>query len=137
MGYPLYGHELCERRNAAESGYTRAIGIDKQFIGSSVVLDPGCAHDALCGIRIEGRRAARSGDSIGDGGGTIIGTVTSGSFSPSLGCAIAMGYVKKEHCGIGKRLVINTGKVQVSGTVTEMPFYKQETARKKLSDFLL
>jgi aminomethyltransferase len=136
MGYPLYGHELGENRNAAESGYARAIATDKQFIGSQVVLDPYCARDTLCGILIEGRRAARNGDSICDSNGTAIGTVSSGSFSPSLGCAIAMGYVKKEHGSIGTRLVINTGKARLSGTVTEMPFYKQATARKKLSDFL-
>ena len=137
MGYPLYGHELGENRNAAESGYTRAIAADKQFIGSQVVLDPGCAHDVLCGIRIEGRRTARSGDSISDTSGAVIGSVTSGSFSPSLSCAIAMGYVKKEHCGIGTRLIINTGKTELTGAVTEMPFYKQATARRKLSEFLL
>ena len=137
MGYPLYGHELGESRNAAESGYTRAIAADKQFIGSPVVLNPGCAHDALCGIRIEGRRTARNGDSICDSSGAVIGSVTSGSFSPSLVCAIAMGYVKKDHCGIGTRLVINTGKTELTGTVTETPFYKQATARKNLSEFLL
>jgi aminomethyltransferase len=137
MGYPLYGHELGENRNAAESGYTRAIATDKQFIGSQVVLDAGCARDTLRGIKIEGRRTARNGDSICDNSQNVIGTVTSGSFSPSLGCAIAMGYVKKEHCAIGTKLVISTGKTELTGTVTETPFYKEATARKKLSEFLL
>jgi aminomethyltransferase len=137
MGFPLYGHELGESRNAAESRYTRAIAADKQFIGSPIVLDPGCAHDALCGIRIEGRRTARNGDSICESSGAFIGSVTSGSFSPSLGCAIAMGYVKKEHCGIGTRLLINTGKTELKGVVAETPFYKEATARRKLSEFLL
>jgi aminomethyltransferase len=125
------------RLRVDRSGYTRAIATGKQFIGSPVVLDAGCARDALRGIRIEGRRAARNGDSICDSNHTVIGTVTSGSFSPSLGCAIAMGYVKKEHCGIGTRLVINTGKSELTGTFTETPFYIEATARRKLSEFLL
>ncbi|HUI91952.1 MAG TPA: glycine cleavage system aminomethyltransferase GcvT [Chitinivibrionales bacterium] len=136
MGYPLYGHELCDSRNAAESGFTRAIAMDKEFIGSQVVLDPNCLHDVLCGIKIEGRRSTRNGDSISDMKGDLVGTVTSGSFSPSLGCAVAIGYVKKELGAVGTKLVISAGKTMLTGTVTEMPFYKQGTARGKLADFL-
>jgi aminomethyltransferase len=136
MGFPLYGHELDADRNAAESGFSRAIASDKEFIGSGVVLDPSRKRFALCGIRLEGRRAARNNDEIFDLNGAKIGTVTSGSYSPSLECAIAMGYVRKESSAEGTAVRLRTGKTELSGSIVEMPFYKEATARKNLSDFL-
>ena len=138
MGYPLYGHELDADRNAAESGFSRAIASDKTFIGSETVLDASRTRYALCGITLDGRRAARNNDDIYDGSGAMIGKVTSGSFSPSLGCAIALGYVKKENSAVGTRthVCLRTGKADMAGSIVGIPFYKDATARKNLSDFL-
>ena len=136
MGYPLYGHELDAGRNAAESGFSRAIASGKQFIGSDVVNNPSRKWFSLCGVLLEGRRAARNGDTICDTNGTAIGKVTSGSYAPSLECAIAMGYVKQEQAAVGTSVRLRTGKAELIGSIVEMPFYKDATARKNLSDFL-
>jgi aminomethyltransferase len=136
MGFPLYGHELDERTNAAESGFTRAIANDKSFIGSRAVLDPSRSKRRLTGILIDGRRAARHGDAILDEAGTPVGTVTSGSFAPSLSRAIALGYVSKEVSVTGTRLTIATDRQKLSGTVTSLPFYKKATGRADMRDFL-
>jgi aminomethyltransferase len=136
MGYPLYGHELDAGRNAAESGFSRAIARDKDFIGSAAVLDDSKAHSLLCGMKLDARRTARTNDDVYDAAGNAVGKVTSGSFSPSLGCAIAMGYIKKEHAAYGTRVCIHAGKAEITGAVVEMPFYKDATARKNLPDFL-
>jgi aminomethyltransferase len=136
MGFPLYGHELDDRTNAAESGFSRAIAAGKSFIGSKAVLDPSLQRRKLVGIRIEGRRAARHGDSILDTAGTAIGSVTSGSFSPSLSCAIALGYVAIHSSAIGTNIRIAAERQELTGTVTELPFYKKATGRAELSEFL-
>lgn len=136
MGYPLYGHELDASRNAAESGFSRAIAHDKEFIGSGVVLDPSRKQFVLCGIMLEGRRAARNNDDICNAAGCCIGKVTSGSYSPSLERAIAVGYVQQEYAGPGTALLLRTGKAELVGSVVELPFYKYATARRDLSDFL-
>jgi aminomethyltransferase len=136
MGYPLYGHELDANRNAAESGFSRAIAADKTFIGSETVLDASRTRYALCGIKLDGRRATRNNDDIYDNSGALIGKVTSGSFSPSLGYAVAMGYVKKELASAGAHVCMRAGKANMTGSIVELPFYKDSTARKKLSDFL-
>ncbi len=136
MGFPLYGHELDAVRNAAESGFSRAIAPDKQFIGADIVCDPSRRRFALCGIKLEGRRAARNNDDICDLNGKVIGKVTSGSYSPSLECAIAMGYIKLVSATIGAMVRLKTEKTELSGSIVEMPFYKHATARKDLSDFL-
>jgi len=136
MGYPLYGHELDIARNAAESGLSRAIANDKEFIGSSVVLDPARANSVLCGMKLDGRRTARNGDAVEDSDGTVIGNVTSGSYSPSLECAIAMGYVKKDKSILGSRVYLCAAKAKMPATIVEMPFYKNATARKNLLEYL-
>lgn len=55
------------------------------------------------------------------------GTVTSGSFSPSLGCGIGMGYVS---CGIapGIQILLSEGAVSISAKITDKPFYKNGSA---------
>ncbi|MFP4013622.1 MAG: glycine cleavage system aminomethyltransferase GcvT [Chitinispirillaceae bacterium] len=136
MGFPLYGHELDSRRNAAESGFKRAISSRKQFIGSQYVLNETAQKQVLRGIRIDGRRAARHGDSILSAKGETVGVITSGSFSPTLECAIAMGYMNIESSEIGTEVSIRLGRGTVSGIVTELPFYKESTARADIRNFL-
>jgi len=135
MGYPLYGHELNAARNAAESGFAKAISTAKRFIGSDVVHDGGNRRDLLCGIKLDGRRTARNGDTVNNLDGDAIGTVTSGSFSPSLSCAVALGYVAKQFSGIGQKVLISSGKNSLPGVITAVPFYKTATARRPMREF--
>jgi aminomethyltransferase len=136
MGFPLYGHELDEDRNPAETGFSRAIDDGKEFIGSDVVLDPAAAREVLVGIELEGRRAARSGDPIKTPSGEEIGVVTSGSFAPSLEKAVAMGYILRAHSAEGTGVLVETDRQKLQATITGLPFYKNATARKPLADFL-
>jgi len=136
MGFPLYGHELNEQRNAAESGFTRAIATDKTYIGSNAVLDQAKVTNSLVGLELEGRRAARQGDLIRDESGVDVGVVTSGSFSPSLGMSIALGYVPKTHAQVGTHVAVTTARGELTATVSSRPFYKDATGRRPLRDFL-
>jgi aminomethyltransferase len=136
MGYPLYGHELSENRNAAESGFARAISIDKEFIGCKTVCDGVNIKYLLSGILLEDRRAARNNDVVVDENDNEIGLITSGSFSPSLGRAIALAYIRKDLCRFGVRINVRTDRNKLAGSISDMPFYKLSTARKKMSEFL-
>jgi aminomethyltransferase len=136
IGMPLYGHELSADRNAAESGLSRSIATDKQFIGSTAVLDKSKTRSLLVGIELQGRRASRNGDTILNDRGEKIGAVTSGSFSPSLEKALALGYVSLPHAAVGTQLKIDTGRQTLDGTVVSLPFYKNATGRGKMAEFL-
>jgi aminomethyltransferase len=136
MGYPLYGHELDDCTNAAESNFKRAIDGNKKFLGSAAVLDPSQKRRLLVGIRLDGRRAARHGDAILDRNGKNAGIVTSGSFSPSLGYAIALGYVALEHAAVGNPVRVRTGRQDLAGAIVELPFYKYATGRMDINKFL-
>lgn len=135
MGYPLYGHELNDHTNASMSGFTRAIS-QKEFIGSSVVLDKTIPTHTLVGIVLQSRRSSRSGDLIFDNNGLEAGRVTSGSFSPSLECALALGYLRKELSSPGTPIKIKTERGELPGMVSDLPFYKKATCREDIKKFL-
>jgi aminomethyltransferase len=136
MGYPLYGHELSTQRNAGATGYSWAISGSKAFIGSEAVHSSVAQESKLVGLLLEGRRTAREGDSVCDASGTVVGAVTSGSFSPSLRQGIALGYVEADCAEPGTRLTIETRRDQLNATVVKTPFYKNGTARKPFGDFI-
>jgi len=136
MGYPLYGRELSEGRNAAQSDFTRAVSRKKAFIGSESVLDPSAGGQLLRGISLDGRRAARGGEVVLNGVGAAVGEVTSGSFAPSLGHAVALAYIDKEYSAAGTELRVAVGSGEIAGRISELPFYKNATARADINLFL-
>jgi aminomethyltransferase len=128
-GLPLYGQELDQEHTPVEAGYGPLLTSKSLFIGR-----PGLAsvRERLIGLRIEGRRSARHGDSLSlPGGGGPIGTVTSGSFAPSLDHCVALAYVRVEHAG-EERFLVHTTRQELPASRTELPFYRQGTARRKL-----
>jgi aminomethyltransferase len=135
MGYPLYGHELDEAISAGWSGFTRAIG-EKEFIGSGAVRAPAAASYRLCGLLVEGRRTAHPGNRIADAAGEAIGRVTSGSFAPSLGRAVALGYLREGEHAVDNRVAIETDRGGLQATVTSVPFYHNATGRADIEMFL-
>ncbi|MFW6253939.1 MAG: glycine cleavage system aminomethyltransferase GcvT [Chitinivibrionales bacterium] len=136
MGMPLYGHELDESTNPAQTGFSHAIASDKKFIGSDIVCSPENAPRRLIGLKLEGKRAARASDCIVSETGRQIGTVTSGSFGPSVGTAIALGYIDKEYGTPESSVKIRTGRRELDAVVTELPLYRQATGKKKLTEFV-
>ncbi|MDZ8117370.1 glycine cleavage system aminomethyltransferase GcvT [Pontiella agarivorans] len=129
MGYALYGHELNEERSPSEM--TRGLFIDrnKQYIGKQRVMqDLGEPQNLLVGLRFQSKRAAREGDKVFSGDREI-GVVTSGSLAPSLGVAVAMGYVEHAFSRVGKELEVEIRGRRFPAEIVDLPFYKKGTAR--------
>ena len=59
---------------------------------------------------------------IEDADGKEIGVITSGTQSPSMGKAIGMGYVAKEHAAEGTEVYLNIRDKAVKAQVVKMPF---------------
>ena len=135
MGYPLYGHELDTETNAGWSGFVRALG-DKPFIGSEAVFSEYGRSQRLCAFSLEGRRSAHPGNPVTDIAGTTIGRVTSASFSPSLGRAIALGYLDSDRAETGSTVTIGTERGTLDAVVATVPLYSGATGRAPLGTFL-
>lgn len=127
MGYPLYGHDLDIKHNPHEAGFDRFVDLKKDFIGKQFLLNPNATRENLIYFVSTLRRAPRHGFGIYQANQKI-GTVTSGSFSPSLQVGIGMGYVSKELIP-GQDLLIKEGNIEIPVKVTQAPFYTKGTAR--------
>ncbi|SFZ86110.1 aminomethyltransferase [Devosia enhydra] len=134
-GLPLYGHDLDPGFSPAEGNLSFAIGKRRRasadFPGAGRILRElsGALGRLRVGLLVEGA-PAREGAEITDETGAVIGTVTSGGFAPSLGRAIAMGYVPPKFSEPGTRLgVLVRGRSQAA-TVAPMPFVPHRYFRK-------
>jgi len=136
MGMPLYGHELEAGRNAGESGFERSLSVKKDYTGSAVVTDKSIRSSKLVGIALSGRRAARHGDEILDCSGNYAGVVTSGSFAPSLGYAVALGYIGLPFVDPGTPLKLKGARYELDCKVVSLPFYGSATGRAPVKKFL-
>lgn len=117
----LYGNDIDEGTTPFEAGLGFFVKLDKpNFIGRESLLaqkEAGVSR-RLVAFVVEGRGIPRPGYSICDEQGTPIGTVTSGSFSPTLEKDIGMGYVKTSVAKPGSRLFIDIrGKARPAGII--------------------
>ena len=129
-GLPLYGHELCEERTPVWTPFAFALGKNKEFIGKEAIdaaRERG-PSDRLVGLMLAGRQSGRQGQPVEHDG--PVGMVTSGSFAPSLGHAVAFAHVRAECAAPGTRLGIATGRKVLDATVSAVPFYTGGTARR-------
>ena len=125
-GMPLYGHELARTLTPAQAGLSGVVVNTKEdFVGKDKAL---LAHSprVLVGLVAEGKRAPRAEYSVLDGEGKVIGEVTSGALSPTLGYPIALAYVEASHSAVGSELFVDVRGVSLPATVTSLPFYSRK-----------
>ncbi|MGW2592088.1 glycine cleavage system aminomethyltransferase GcvT [Streptomyces sp. NPDC001515] len=131
-GMPLYGHELTTALTPFDAGLGRVVKFEKEgdFVGRKALeAAAGRAETApprkLVGLVAEGRRVPRAGFSV-VANGEVVGEVTSGAPSPTLGKPIAMAYVDAAYAEPGTEGVA----VDIRGShepyeVVALPFYKR------------
>ncbi len=123
---PLYGHELNETIDPFQAGLSWAVKLDKgDFVGRAALLKLKDAPSRQrVGLELEGRKAAREGSLILKDGKTV-GSITSGSFAPTLEKSIAMAYVACEVIRPGTDVVVDIRGTDVSAEMVSLPFYKR------------
>ncbi|MEW2086741.1 glycine cleavage system aminomethyltransferase GcvT [Streptomyces sp. NPDC005283] len=135
-GMPLYGHELTTALTPFDAGLGRVVKFEKttndgRFVGREALEAAAVRAESnpprkLVGLIAEGRRVPRAGFSV-VAGGQVVGEVTSGAPSPTLGRPIAIAYVDATHAVPGSEGV----GVDIRGThepyeVVALPFYKRQ-----------
>jgi aminomethyltransferase len=127
-GMPLYGHELSEQINPFTAGLGFAVNLkDRSFIGSEALSLQKKALQVVCrvGLKLAGRRAAREGAGLIDRDNRNVGSVTSGTFSPSLQTPIAMAYLASEMAVHGESIDIDIRGSRATAEIVPLPFYKR------------
>jgi aminomethyltransferase len=132
-GMPLYGNELTTGLTPYDAGLGRVVKFEKEgdFVGrmalaTAAELAAVKAPRKLVGLIAKGRRVPRAGYHV-VAGDAVIGEVTSGAPSPTLGKPIAMAYVDNAYAEPGTDGV----GVDIRGShepyeVVALPFYKRQ-----------
>jgi aminomethyltransferase len=124
MGYCLYGNDIDDTTSSIEAGLGWITKFTKDFIARDI-LEKQKANGVskkLVGLQMEEKGIARQGYEIKDHIGATIGKVTSGTQSPSLGKAIAMGYVNTAYTAIDTQVYIKVRDKLLIAKVVKMPF---------------
>nr|WP_297307082.1 glycine cleavage system aminomethyltransferase GcvT [uncultured Flavobacterium sp.] len=127
MGYCLYGNEITDETSPLEAGLGWVTKFTKEFINSENLKAEKEAgiKNKLIGFELIDRGIPRHDYEIVDKEGNVIGKVTSGTQSPSLGKGIGLGYVPIDFAKEGSEIFIRIRKNDVLAKVVKTPFYKK------------
>jgi aminomethyltransferase len=134
-GLPLYGHDLDRTTSPIEAGLGFAVSKRRRdaadFPGAARILAErdGALNRIRVGLVVSGA-PAREGADILDDQDNVIGTVTSGGFSPTLERAIALGFVPPGQASPGTRLRVSVRGRQQDAEIVATPFVPHRYVRK-------
>ena len=126
MGYCLYGNDITDTTSPLEAGLSWIMKFTKKFTNSENLQkqkEEGLTR-RLVGFKVIEKGIPRGGYEIMDSDENIIGEVTSGTMSPSLGYGVGMGYVKKGFTKPGTEVLIAVRKRRIKAEIVKPPFYK-------------
>lgn len=124
MGYCLYGNDIDNTTSPLEAGLGWITKFSKDFISKNI-LEKQKANGVskkLVGLEMIERGIPRHDYEIKDADGKTIGRVTSGTQSPTLNKAIAMGFIETNYSKIDTEVYIKVRDRLLAARVVKMPF---------------
>lgn len=124
---PLHGHELGPGISPLQAGLGWVVSWRKPaFRGRDALLreKESGPKRVLRGLTIAGRRPAREGSAVLSADDHVVGSVTSGNFSPTLGHCIALAFVEPS-VEIGEQVTVDVRGTFIAATVCVTPFVKR------------
>ncbi|MDP3743882.1 MAG: glycine cleavage system aminomethyltransferase GcvT [Methylotenera sp.] len=113
-GLCLYGHDMDTQTTPVEAGLSWALSKARRADGARAGGYPGAdiiLHQLATGVArkrvgllTKDHVPVRDGAQLLDAHGKVVGHITSGSFGPTLGGPVAMGYVETGHAKLGTLL---------------------------------
>jgi len=126
-GIPIYGTDITEDNLLLETGLETHVSFTKGcYLGQEIVervRSRGHVNRKLLGLLISGATPARHGDAI-RADEKQVGTITSSVNSPRLSCAIALGYIHRDHWEPGTQVTVSSLAGLTTALVTEPPFVR-------------
>lgn len=126
-GLPLYGDELSDTITPIEAGLGMFCKLDKEeFIGKDVVAKQKAegTERKLVGIELEDKAIPRATYPVETEDGTLVGVVTTGYHSISLGKSICFAMVQTAYSKLDTPLWIRIRKKVFPGKVVKKRFYQ-------------
>ena len=124
----LYGNEMDAGTTPLEAslGWLVHLEMPADFIGRQALEAQTAAGPSrrLVGLKMAGRAIARHGYPVLRDG-AVVGEVTSGTWSPTLGQAIALAYVPTEFARLGTELAVEIRGKAEPALVVKRPFYRR------------
>ncbi len=128
MGYPLHGQDIGPDVTPVQARLGWAVGWDKpRFAGREVLLAEREAKPArlLRGLLAQARAIPRPGMAVSSTDGTPLGTITSGTFSPTLKQGIALALLDRS-VGLDDEVLVDVRGRGQAFTVTKPPFVQTD-----------
>jgi aminomethyltransferase len=127
MGLCLYGNDIDDTTSPIEANLGWITKFTKDFINSKNIFEQKerGVSKKLVGFEMIDRGIPRSHYEIVNEKDELIGHVTSGTQSPSLGFGIGMGYVKTELSAPGTEIFIKIRNKSLKAKIVKPPFYKK------------
>ncbi len=127
-GMHLYGQDINEETSPYEAGLGWLVHLENnhEFFGKSFLEEQSRLgiQKKLVGLSIEGKAIGRKGCEVFKGEENI-GTITSGSWSPTKQQAIAFAYIKTSHAFLNNEVQILIRGKKFKGFITKRAFYKK------------
>lgn len=127
-GLCLHGNDITPETDPSSAALMWAIPKDVRanggFVGAealAAIVAKGADRKRV-GLKPEGRQPVRGGTALMDDAGAVVGTVTSGGFGPSVGQAVAMGYVPAANAKPGARYFADVRGTKIPVDVHALPF---------------
>lgn len=124
MGFCLYGNDIDDTTSPLEAGLGWITKFTKDFTARPILEAQKAAglSRKLVGFEMIDKGIARHDYEICDKDGNVIGKVTSGTQSPTLGKAIGMGYVQTAFTPIDTEIFIRVRNSLLKAKVVKVPF---------------
>lgn len=128
MGYCLYGNDINDDTTPLEAGLSWITKFTKSFNASNILQEHKTKGigKKLVGFEMIDRGIPRHDYSIVQNNGLCIGTVTSGTQSPTLQKGIGMGYVESYFAKEGTEIFIQVRDKNLKAMVVNLPFVQSQ-----------
>jgi len=126
MGYCLYGNDITDITSPIEAGLGWITKFTKDFTNSEALKqqkEAGVSRK-LVGFVMQERGIPRGHYPIVTDAGEVIGEVSSGTQSPSMGLGIGMGYVQTAYSKVGTEIYIQIRNKNLKAQIEKFPLYK-------------
>ena len=126
-GMPLYGNELTRETNPFEVNLGRVVKLEKgEFVGRAALqaVQQAGPERKLIGLEMRDNAIPRAGYAV-QADGRMVGQVTSGGLSPTLGTKIAMALIPAELAGVGNAFEVVVRDRPYRAEQVKLPFYRR------------